>query len=1148
MTNREIYLHDPKTNELLNNGVAVVESTASPEELETLHYELSTFVCDGQYEAGLRRILESFIRNLDKPEQPTVWVSGFYGSGKSHLVKMLRALWVDTSFPDGSTARGLAKLPDSISDLLRELSTAGRRLGGLHAAAGTLGAGAGDHARRTVLEIVFRSVGLPRQYSVARFVMRLRDIGKLDAVRAAVEREGKSWDSELLHLTASPVIATALLDHETGFGESLAEVRETLRAQYPARDGDVSNDEMVTAIREALAPNGAEFPLTLIALDEVQQYIGSVIDRTRVIQEIAETCRTRFSGRLLLVATGQSALSDTAQLQRLQDRFRVLVHLSDEDVDTVIRKTVLLKRPDAQSRIEAVLKTHTGEISRHLTESKIGPRPEDEKWLVADYPLLPTRRRFWEKALVAIDQGGVQGQLRNQLKMVHEAARSTADAALGTVVGTDFLFDEQAIPLLQTGALSPQFHNLVERKKNGDVDDALQARLLALIYLIGKLPRQGAADLGVRAVPDTLADLLVTDLAEGSAPLRNRIPGLLERLVDEGHLMKIDGEYRLQTPEGAEWERDFRARVVTCRANESKISSDRAALLRGEVEKKIGKLNLRQGRTKTPREYLLHFGAEPPKTDDAKIPVWVRDGWSDDDQSFNSDARRAGNEDPTIFVWIPRRAAEGLNEALITLCAAQETLDARGVPSSQEGREARAAIENRRADVDRKLREEILPDIFAQARVVQAGGTELTGGSLHERIMAAAENSLVRLFPEFDEADDTRWVKALERARGGSGDPLQAIGHQAETEKHPVAAKVLAFIGAGKKGAEIQKHFTGSPYGWPSDAVDGAIYALLAAGHIRASLDHQPVEAGALERRRIAAAELRRENVVVTAAQRIALRKLLQTAGIPFTPNEEAAAVPALLARLRELAQEAGGEPPLPERPGTQHIEELAARSGNDQLVALAEARERLEQDLANWRAAGEKAKQRLERWSRLQLLLSHAEGMDGAVPVQEQIEAIREKRQLLHDPDPTEPQAEALVQLLRAALQEAEARYRTTFERELEALEATREWTVIEAAQREQIRRSLGLLEVPEVKTGTIEDVLGSLQAISLSEWRNRTDALPQRFQQARLEAARLSAPKARQVPLPKATLHSAEELKDWLERVESALEVALKEGPIII
>lgn len=1152
MTNREIYQHDPRTNELLNNGVAVVESTASstatPEELQILRYELSTFVCDGQYEEGLRRILSSFIGNLDKPEQPTVWVSGFYGSGKSHLVKMLRALWVDTTFPDGSTARGLARLPDSISDLLHELSTAGRRLGGLHAAAGTLGAGSGDHARRTVLEIVFQSVGLPRQYSTARFVMRLRDIGKLDAVRADVERQGRAWERELGHLTASPIIAQALLDHDAGFGESLDEIRQTLRAQYPAREGDVSNDEMVTAIQDALAPNGAELPLTLIALDEVQQFIGTVIDRTRVIQEIAETCRTRFGGRLLLVATGQSALADTAQLQRLQDRFRILIHLSDNDVDTVIRKTILLKKPDAHSQIEELLRAHGGEISRHLTESKIAPQPEDEKWFAADYPLLPTRRRFWEKALVAIDQGGVQGQLRNQLKMVHEAARATADLPLGHVVGTDFLFDQQAVHLLQTGALSPDFHGVIEQKKEGDDDERLQARLLAMIYLIGKLPRRGAGDVGVRATPETLADLLVTDLAEGSTSLRNQIPDLLEKLVEEGRLMKIEGEYRLQTPEGTEWERGFRTRIVSCRANESRIAADRAELLQKRVELEIGKLNLRQGQTMTPRDYQIHFGVEPPRSDGAKIPIWVRDGWSDDDQSFDSDVRRAGNDDPTIFVWLPRRAAEGLNENLIIRCAAQETLDARGIPSSQEGKEARTAIEYRRDEADRKLREDILPEIFTQARVVQAGGNELTGGSIRYRIEEAAKNSLVRLFPEFDESDDSRWGKVLERARSGDGGPLQAIGHQGETEKHPVTAKVLSFVGAGKKGSEIQANFLGSPYGWSKDAVDGAIMALLATGHLRAKLEGRAVEAGELQRVRISAAEFRMENVVLTAGQRLELRRLLLAAGINAKPNHEGASVPELFSRLRELARAAGGDPPLPERPSLHQVEELETRSGNEQLLALIEARTEIENWLTEWKEAGEVARRRLEGWRRLQRLLDFAAELDGVDEVREQVEAIREKRQLLHDPDPVGPQAERLVELLREALQSAASAYQSAFEREGELLEATTEWQALEPSEQDEIRRSLGIREAPAVEVGTIENVLRSLEACSLSEWRNRTDALPHRFQQARLIAAQRSEPKARQVELPKDTLHTGEDLEEWLEKARALLAEALEEGPVII
>ncbi len=189
MKNRDLFLKDPVKSELLNNGVAEVRDIRSAEELKTLRYELETFVCEGQYARGLSRILESYVKNLDKPEQPAVWVSGFFGSGKSHLVKMLRYLWTDYEFPDDkATARGIARLSSDVTDALRELVTAGRRYGGLHAAAGTLGAGAGESVRLALLGIVFRSLGLPEKYPMAKFVLWLKSQGIYDQVRKRSRR------------------------------------------------------------------------------------------------------------------------------------------------------------------------------------------------------------------------------------------------------------------------------------------------------------------------------------------------------------------------------------------------------------------------------------------------------------------------------------------------------------------------------------------------------------------------------------------------------------------------------------------------------------------------------------------------------------------------------------------------------------------------------------------------------------------------------------------------------------------------------------------------------------------------------------------------------------------------------------------------
>ena len=84
MINRELYFRDPTTIELLNNGVSKVSEIGHDErQIKTLRFELETFVCDGVYARGLERVLKAYIDGLGWEEQKAVWVSGFFGSGKS---------------------------------------------------------------------------------------------------------------------------------------------------------------------------------------------------------------------------------------------------------------------------------------------------------------------------------------------------------------------------------------------------------------------------------------------------------------------------------------------------------------------------------------------------------------------------------------------------------------------------------------------------------------------------------------------------------------------------------------------------------------------------------------------------------------------------------------------------------------------------------------------------------------------------------------------------------------------------------------------------------------------------------------------------------------------------------------------------------
>ena len=135
MLNRDIYNKAPKTTVLSTTAWPKCPEDHSEAAQAILRYELETFVCDGQYEKGLETILDKFLVNLDAgTEQPGVWISGFYGSGKSHLVKMLRTLWTDYQFADGANGPQPGQLPTGVFEHLKELSIQGSATVVLHAA------------------------------------------------------------------------------------------------------------------------------------------------------------------------------------------------------------------------------------------------------------------------------------------------------------------------------------------------------------------------------------------------------------------------------------------------------------------------------------------------------------------------------------------------------------------------------------------------------------------------------------------------------------------------------------------------------------------------------------------------------------------------------------------------------------------------------------------------------------------------------------------------------------------------------------------------------------------------------------------------------------------------------------------------------
>ena len=312
------------------------------------------------------------------------------------------------------------------------------------------------------------------------------------------------------------------------------------------------------------------------------------------------------------------------------------------------------------------MQKNLGEISRHLSGTSIGHRQQDIAFFPQDYPILPVRRRFWEYTLRVLDQTGTDSQLRNQLSMIHKVIQTNLDADVGHVIPADYLYFDSADKLLQARVLPRKVHERTMTWIKGTEDERLKARACGLVFLITKLSSNNN-EIGIRATIDTLADLLVEDLSAGSSALRTKLPSLLEKCE---LLIRIGDQYRIQTEESAAWNDEFLSQRNQL-ANEShRVDAERDDRVKRRFGELVKKVSLMQGASKVPREISNIFDATLPRDATERVYVWVRDGWSIDENSVRVEARQAGNESPTVFVFIPKRSADDLRQHLINFKAA----------------------------------------------------------------------------------------------------------------------------------------------------------------------------------------------------------------------------------------------------------------------------------------------------------------------------------------------------------------------------------------------------------------------------------------------------------------------------------------------
>lgn len=1142
MKNKELFNLNPEFVNLKNEGVAKIRTINENEDLSIVEYELKTFVCEGEYHEGLKKILEYYLQNYNSSEQPAFWVSGFYGSGKSHLVKMASYLWNDFEFPNGKTARSIKPLPQDIQDLFVEIDRK-QKIQGKLSIAGTLRDFPSKDIRYSFLQIFLNSLGLPQQYHHFKFVHWLKKENIFDGVQAILEAAGKSLKTEIERIFVSTSLAKAVLEMKPEIADSEAKLLELFRAQF-SRIDTIGREDFVKTIREEILPLSFDekIPCTLIILDEVQQFIGTDANLAFDVQLLAEDLCSRFDGKFLLVGTGQNALTDTPNLQRLMARFRVSVQLTNTDIQTVIRKTILEKKSTAIAPLNTKLDASLGEISRNLEGTVFGYLTEDKNTLAADYPLLPSTRKFWYKVLQVVDVAGTSGQLRNQLRLIDDSLKTIAEKEVGFVVAADFIFTQTRADLIQAGLLLNDTSNLIQGKKAQGNDEEIEGRILSAVFLLDQIT-SNISDTGIKSNDNTIADLLIDNLNVNSDVFRTKVKVLIKKLVEEKVLMPINDEYKLQTKIGAEWEQEFTKQYIKLNnSGEDQIQSLRRERMVAHIKDKTRGINVSQGSSRMVRDFELWDKDTLPNTDH-NLNLWIRDGWFENESTVEDEIRSAGTNAPLAYAFIKKKRDSELRIEIIKFLAAGLAINAMGLPSTPEGEQAKKSMETRLAQ-SRTAIQDLIEKICDEAIVYLAGGNKVQSGTLKENIQEALNSIADRQFPDFkSKADALNWGQALAKALAGNPDALESIGYAGDADKHPVAAEILRFMGnSGKSGRDIRNQFMKSPYGWSQDSIDTILVVLKNMQHISTSEMNLNVA-------KINQATFKKEIHIIKASEKISIRRLFQDAGITCPPNLEIFPYSnEYLGKLKTLADQVSGDAPRPEPFNIDFIREIENKEGNERLLEILQQKNDLQSAFSDWNAKAKLVIAREPLWNLLVDLNNHAPDVTEMDQLKSETAAIRDNRLMLQEPDLIQPILSAITDKLLTILNKRKEQYNALYDLRMADLQANEYFKKLTPEQKHSILIKHQLLAKPEIKQVDAHGLLNQLNKASLYTWDTKIAALPSQFQSALEDAILLSAPQAKTYSLPRKTISSQAEIEAYVVELKTELEILLKESSSII
>lgn len=470
-----------------------IEGVIKADDTAHLGTEVDEYVLTNEAAKGLELLLEAYTNYTNANG---VWISGFFGSGKSHLLKMLAHLLGDVEGQEFDRAQVADSFRSKASGaFLPALLTKAERipakslLFNIDQKATLISKDQTDALLKVFVKVFDESRGYyGNQGHVARFEHDLDTRGQYEAFKEAFERvAGIPW----MQGREQSALEGASIDR--AFAGVNGEATDGIIKQYQASYA-VSIEDFADEVRAWLDEQPEGFRLNFY-VDEVGQFIGSNTHLMLNLQTIAESLSTKCGGRAWVMVTSQEdmdkAVGDRTRQQgndfsKIQARFKTRVKLTSADVEEVIRKRLLDKNDGGSS----VLKTIYAEESANFKTlfdfvdgAKTYRNYADEGHFVGTYPFVSYQFPLFQAAIEGIsDHNGFEGRNssvgeRSMLGVVQQVAKDIGDVEVGTLATFDHMFAGIRASLKSAAQRSI---DVAER----NLDNQLAIRLLKALFLV----------------------------------------------------------------------------------------------------------------------------------------------------------------------------------------------------------------------------------------------------------------------------------------------------------------------------------------------------------------------------------------------------------------------------------------------------------------------------------------------------------------------------------------------------------------------------------------------------------------------------------------------------------------------------------------